>query len=340
MKLSDACASMSSNIAQKDISDCEGEYPIFGASGLIGNVDFYKQEKPYIGIVKDGAGVGRAYLLPGKSSVIGTMQYILPKSNADITYLYYAIQFMHLEKYYNGATIPHIYFRDYKHEPLILPELPEQQEKAQVLATIDKLISLHKMQVEMVDKLVKSRFIEMFGDPVMNSKGFPTRKGEDFFKLSNGKAVPSDKRKESGVPAYGGNGISWYTDDVLCSKDTIVVGRVGFQSGNVHYAEAPIWITDNAMYVSWYDENSYDLKFLCAMMEYINFSKFQDMGDLKKVTQKPFMEFRYICPPLQEQRQYVDFVALADKSKLAIQQSIDTLQTLKAKLMQDYFGRK
>ena len=57
VKLKDVCEAMASNIAQKDISVGNGDYPIYGASGFIGNVDFYKQEKPYIGIVKDGAGV-------------------------------------------------------------------------------------------------------------------------------------------------------------------------------------------------------------------------------------------------------------------------------------------
>ena len=133
VKLKDVCEAMASNIAQKDISVGNGDYPIYGASGFIGNVDFYKQEKPYIGIVKDGAGVGRAYLLPEKSSVIGTMQYILPKDNIDIKYLYYAIQYMHLEKYYSGATIPHIYFRDYQYEPILLPGKKEQEQKTNVL---------------------------------------------------------------------------------------------------------------------------------------------------------------------------------------------------------------
>ena len=50
----------------------------------------------------------------------------------------------------------------------------------------------------------------MFGDPVLNNKKFSTLSGEDFFKLSNGKAVPEEKRHEVGIPAYGGNGISWY----------------------------------------------------------------------------------------------------------------------------------
>ena len=58
-KLGDICTKESSSIAQNELVNCNGIYPIYGASGLIKNVDFYKQENPYIAVVKDGAGVGR-----------------------------------------------------------------------------------------------------------------------------------------------------------------------------------------------------------------------------------------------------------------------------------------
>jgi len=155
----------------------------------------------------------------------------------------------------------------------------------------------------------------MFGDPVLNDKKFSTLSGEDFFKLSNGKAVPEEKRHEVGIPAYGVNGISWYTNEVLRVEDTLVVGRVGFQSGNVHYAVGPLWITDNAMYISQYDKGKINLVFLCELMQRVNFSRFQDAGDLKKITQKPFMSFQYILPSMELQQKFVDFKEQIDKSK-------------------------
>ena len=114
--LEDVSNKASSNLAQKDIDGLMGDYPIFGASGYIGNVDFYHQEREYIAVVKDGAGVGRTMYLPAKSSVIGTLQYILPKDNIVPRYLYYAVRNMKLERYYMGAAIPHIYYKDYKKE--------------------------------------------------------------------------------------------------------------------------------------------------------------------------------------------------------------------------------
>lgn len=79
--LEDVCEKGASNLKQSDVVSMTGEYPIYGAAGYIGNVDFYHQEKPYVAIVKDGAGIGRTTLHPAKSSVIGTMQYLLPKDN-------------------------------------------------------------------------------------------------------------------------------------------------------------------------------------------------------------------------------------------------------------------
>ena len=338
VRLGDVCKKASSNIAQKDLEGHSGKYPIYGASGLIKHVDFYQQEQPYIAVVKDGAGIGRVMKLPAKSSVIGTMQYIIPNDIVDISYLAYAMEYMNLSKYFSGATIPHIYFKDYQKETLPLPPLDEQRRIAATLDKVTDLIFKRRQQLDKLDELVKARFVEMFGDPVSNSKGLPTERGIDFFKLSNGRFVPEDKRFESGIPAYGGNGISWYTDDALLNSDTLVVGRVGFLSGNVHFAKCPLWVTDNAMYVSYYDKTKYDLLFLCDLMKHIDFRRFQDAGDLKKITQKPFMNMEYIRPTLQQQHCYVSFVEQIEGVKATIEHSLEKLETLKKALMQEYFG--
>ncbi len=223
---------------------------------------------------------------------------------------------------------------------LIIPDVPLSEQR-RIAATLDKVTDLifkRRQQLDKLDELVKARFVEMFGDPVSNSKGLPTERGIDFFKLSNGRFVPEDKRFESGIPAYGGNGISWYTDDALLNSDTLVVGRVGFLSGNVHFAKCPLWVTDNAMYVSYYDKTKYDLLFLCDLMKHIDFRRFQDAGDLKKITQKPFMNMEYIRPTLQQQHCYVSFVEQIEGVKATIEHSLEKLETLKKALMQEYFG--
>ena len=72
VKLEDVCERGTSNLKMSDVTDLSGNYPIYGAAGYIGNVDFYHQINPYVAIVKDGAGIGRAMLCPAQSSIIGT----------------------------------------------------------------------------------------------------------------------------------------------------------------------------------------------------------------------------------------------------------------------------
>lgn len=156
VKLEDVCERGSSSIKQSDIIESTGDYPIFGAAGYIGNVDFYQQEKPYVAVVKDGAGIGRTTLHPAKSSVIGTMQYLLPKENVLPKYLYYVVRYMHLEKYFTGATIPHIYFKDYKNEQFNLESLDVQKKIVNILGKCEKIISDRQSELAILDDLIKS----------------------------------------------------------------------------------------------------------------------------------------------------------------------------------------
>lgn len=112
VRIKDICYNSSSNLRQKDLDDIKGDFPVFGASGYIQGINIYHQKNEYIAIVKDGS-IGRVMFLPPKSSVIGTMQYILPKDGYNIKYVAYCLQSIDFSKYKQGAVIPHVYFRDY-----------------------------------------------------------------------------------------------------------------------------------------------------------------------------------------------------------------------------------
>lgn len=202
LTLGDVCKKASSNIAQKDLLDRTGPYPIFGASGLIKQVDFYHQDKEYIAVVKDGAGIGRAMLLPAYSSVIGTMQYLFPKTEAqvDTKYLYYAIEHMNLAKYFSGATIPHIYFKDYQKEPINIPKIDEQRKISRMFEKIDMLIESRKKQLSKLDQIIKSRFMEMFGDPEHNTNDFPIVKLGSLCNVGSSKRIYQSEQSVEGVP--------------------------------------------------------------------------------------------------------------------------------------------
>lgn len=216
LQLKDICSKAGSNIAQKDIANVNGVYPIYGASGFIKNVDFYQQEKEYVAIVKDGAGVGRTMLLPSKSSVIGTIQYILPKENVMPQYLYYILTSLDLAKYATGATIPHIYFKDYSKEKVFLPTIAQQYLIATTLDKASELIALRKKQLEELDTLAESVFYDMFGDPVKNEKRWKKEKLMQFYASGKsaikcgpfGSALKKEEYTFSGVPVWNMDNIS------------------------------------------------------------------------------------------------------------------------------------
>ena len=201
VKLEDVCERGSSNLKQSDIVYDSGNYPIYGASGYIGNVDFYHQDKPYVAVVKDGAGIGRTTLHPAKSSVIGTMQYLIPKKNVLPEYLYYVVRYMHLEKYFTGATIPHIYFKDYKNEQFNLDSLEKQKEIIDILGKCESVINARENELQNLDKLIRARFVEMFGDPDLNSMGWEESFLSEKLDVLGGYAFKSDEFDvDMGIP--------------------------------------------------------------------------------------------------------------------------------------------
>lgn len=149
--LKEICSKDSSSLKQKELLET-GTYPVYGASGIAGYLNSYHQEKEYIGIVKDGSGIGRVSFYPKKTSLIGTMQYILPKNGYNIRYIGYCLQSLDLSKYKQGAAIPHIYFRDYGERLVsITDNISEQQRIVKRLdsafAHIDELKANAEKQV-------------------------------------------------------------------------------------------------------------------------------------------------------------------------------------------------
>lgn len=200
VKLEDVCERGTSNLKLSDVEGMSGDYPIYGASGYIRNVDFYHQELPYVAVVKDGAGIGRTTLHPARSSVIGTMQYLLPKDNVLPEYLFYVVSHMHLEKYFSGATIPHIYFKDYKYEEFNLDSLEKQAEIVKSLGNCEKVIETKKQELQLLDELMKARFIELFGDVICNSKAWQMRVFADIADSRLGKML--DAKHQTGKYSY------------------------------------------------------------------------------------------------------------------------------------------
>ena len=335
VELKDVCEKEISNIRQKDLLDKKGDYPIYGASGLIGNVDFYRQETPYVAVVKDGAGIGRAMLLPAKSSVIGTMQYLIPKGNVLPEYLYYVVKNMHLEKYYSGATIPHIYFKYYKKEKFNLVDLDQQRKIISVFKKIEDAIRKQRDELTNLDTLIKARFVEMFGDPICNSKNKSTTKFINVVKLQRGFDLPIRKRNTQGkIPVYGSNGVLGYHDEFKASSG-IITGRSG-TIGKVYYENNEFWPLNTALFsVKTYGNNIIYLKYLVSLFK---LERFCNGAGVPTLNRNDVHKQKIIDIPIKEQNKFASFVQQVDKSKVAIQKSLDETQILYDSLMQKYFS--
>lgn len=162
--LGDVCDKDSSNLIQKNLEFSDTGFDVFGASGSLGKIDYYQQAKPYVGIVKDGSGVGRCNLYPAKSSLTGTMQYILAKDSVTNSFLCYLLKSLNLSKYVNGAAIPHIYFKDYKKEIVPVPPKEVQKQIVTELDKINEVIEDCRELLRNLDALAQSLFHNFFGD--------------------------------------------------------------------------------------------------------------------------------------------------------------------------------
>lgn len=368
VKLEDVCEKGSSNIKQSDVENSNGDYPVFGASGYLGNVNFYHQDKPYVAVVKDGAGIGRTTMHPANSSVIGTMQYLLPKENILPEYLYYVVSYMNLSKYYSGATIPHIYFKDYKNEKFSLDCLDKQRQIVMTLDKVQSIIDKRKKQLKKLDELVKSRFIEMFGDPNSNEKGWTVSTlGEYMTLLTDFSANGSYELLDSNVVMYdepnyavmvrttdleAGNltdGVKYIdrTAYELLSKSKLyggelIMNKIG-SAGKIYIMpqiDKPASLGRNAFMFRFDDRINMVYLYALLSSDYgtKEIQQYVRGAVTKTITKESTRSIRVIVPPIELQSQFAAFVKQVDKSKFEIKQSLEKLELLKKALMQKYFG--
>lgn len=139
-----------SAISQTMLESYEGKrlYPVFNANSIAGYIDSFENKCPYISIIKDGAGIGRVRLCEAKSSTIGTMGCIHAREGISIIFLYYLLEQVDFNKYANGSTIPHLYYKDYSCEKVRIPDIKEQTAIAEVLSAADREIDLFRQDIE------------------------------------------------------------------------------------------------------------------------------------------------------------------------------------------------
>ena len=336
-----------------------GDYPLYGASGLVKHIDFYHHDKPYLGIVKDGAGVGRVNIYPAYSSLVGTMQYIFPKKDCLLNFIKYFLVKLDLSHCVSGATIPHIYFKDYGKKMIPVPTLEIQEKIVSELDKINELIRLKKEQLKDFDNLAQSIFYEMFGDPVENEMGWevkklgevccvgtgstPNRKNKDFYE--NG-IYPWVKSTEvCNLPIYS---VEEYitqealdkTNCTLYPQNTILMamygqgktrGQIGLLKIEACTNQAVAAIVPTKEVV---DEN-YICLHLMLMYEHIrNMARGGNQANLNLSIVK---SIQIILPPLPLQHLFAHRIEQIEHQKTEVQKAIADLETLLASRMQYWF---
>lgn len=360
VKLSEVSSGFTKNIAQKDLDNNNGCYPVYGASGYIKNVDFYVSDKSYIGVVKDGSGVGRVDLYPAYSSLLGTMQYILPNENIDITYLMYALRYMKLGSLYSGAAIPHIYYKNYRNNELNYRDINKQKEIAIELKQIENAIELCDKRLFALDELVKSRFIEMFGDPISNPFGWDKVSLSEIAEIKIGpfgSLLHKEDYIEHGHPLVNPSHIidsKIAIDEKLTISDEkydelksyhlqvgdVVLGRRG-EMGRcaIVKTEGLLCGTGSLIIRANKDVTSEFIQNIISFPTYKEYIESMAIGQTMLNLNVPIVSnFQIIKPPLDVQKQYYDLVKLTDKSKLIVQKQIEDLQELLDSKMDEYFG--
>lgn len=162
VRLGDICSKSNSLHSENSLGTNIGKYPIFGASGYLQNISTFDYDVPYIGIIKDGSGVGRSQLYPAFSSLLGTMQYILPKKKNNVNFLAYLFETIDFSLYVNGSSIPHIYFRDYCSKEVHIPQKEEQEIIGRYFTNLDRQITLQSQRLEKLKQIKAACLDKMF----------------------------------------------------------------------------------------------------------------------------------------------------------------------------------
>ena len=353
-KLEEICSKGSSNISLNKIEDNIGEYNLYGASGLVKGIDFYHQEKSYIGIVKDGSGVGRVDIYPPKSSLVGTMQYIFPKEGCEIGFLKYLLQGLHLENFKTGAAIPHIYFKDYGKSKVPIPPLSKQQHIVEELDLLSSIIEKKKAQLNELDNLSQSLFYEMFGDPITNDKGWEMKKLGDTCVFLQGEQVPVEEQSDiqhEGMVRFlriidftQGNEPPRF---VFCKdkkhildNEEIAIVRYG-SPGFICYGKYGV-IANNLFKIIPKNKEQYVFRYLVSWLSSDAFQSVvngnQYGAALQAIKFGTIKDIPFIQPPLTLQQQFASKIEAIEHQKELIKQSIKEVETLFNSRIDFYFN--
>ena len=236
-------------------------------------------------------------------------------------------------------------------------DISQQHEVVDILDKVNNVILSRKQELQKLDELVKSRFIETFGDPKNNPNGYLKKRLKDTCRVITGN-TPS-----RAVSEYYGNSIEWIkTDNIVegmlhptvateslsekgsdvgrtVESDSILMACIAGSLSSI----GRVCVTDRKVafnqQINAIEPNDYNTLFLYVMLQLSKEYLIEEINmALKGILSKSKLEGKvFIVPPMDLQQQFAAFVEQVDKSKFAVQQALDKAQLLFDSLMQKYF---
>ena len=306
--------------------------------------------------------IGQAFMgLEGAYNV--ALVKVIKKNSVNTKYLYYYFKsnvFKHylLSNVGARATIPGFNKSELKDAKINIKPLDEQIQIVKILERCEDIINKLNKEIEDFDLLIKARFVEMFGDPRTNPNGYEVEELRSSCTVVTGNTPPRS------VEEYYGDGIEWIKTDNIVSGRTRPTHAVeclsekGMKVGRIVDEDAilmaciarsiesigRVCITDRKVtfnqQINAVIPKHYDVRFLYVLLQLSKDYLVEEINmALKGILSKSKLEDKvFFVPPMKLQEQFASFFSQVDKSKLAVQQSLEKTQLLFDSLMQEYFG--
>lgn len=234
-----------------------------------------------------------------------------------------------------GATFKELSAKIIGNIELEVPSIQEQKEVVIRLRKIDQIIGVFEREVELLDELVKARFVEMFGE-IEDCDRWKSKIWNEVVTIQNGKDYKKVLVDDGGYPVVGTGGEIARASGYLCPENTIVVGRKG-SINNPMLMKEKFWNVDTAFGVI-PNSDYLHYQYFYYFCRFYNFMKLNKATTLPSTTKADLLKIRINIPPLELQNQFASFVKEIDKSRSRIQKSLEASQELFDSLMQEYFG--
>ena len=306
----------------------------------------------------------------GKAYLNQRVCRLIPTDEVDSLYLFYFMPkaLKAIEEKTPFVTVKHLSAKELNKIVVPIPLMEEQKKIANSLQKVDELIALRKEQLAKLDQLVKSRFIELFGDPFDNKKWDTQKLRNISVSISDGSNVDKAYYQEKGDVLFLRIQNVWFNefrldDSVYISEDInneyldtslhhgdLLITKIGrYYTKDSSLGRVSVYLgeddkanySNNIMRVRLTDEVCSEfVNVLMNLDDYNRYIREVSVGgtDKRALSKAIIGDLPIIMPPKELQIEYLEFVKQTDKSKLAIQQSLDKLETLKKALMQEYFG--